>query len=102
MVDDSRRVSQRYVRGTARATIPSDRTAISGRSTRTERRWIPTDGAAGLGTAIGDAATELLRTNPDLCPSDVVFLCESHDQGLAAVRVLERNGYDVHHIRDVQ
>jgi superfamily I DNA/RNA helicase len=41
---------------------------------------------------------ELLRTNPGLAPSDVVYLCEYHHDGLAAAAVIEAAGYPVHHL----
>ncbi len=53
---------------------------------------------AEFGPAIGHEVVRLLTSHPDLNPSDLVFLCEHHDDGLAAVSVIEAAGYEVHHI----
>ena len=45
------------------------------------------------------ALVDLLDANPQLSPSDVVFMCETHEQGLTAVKLIEAaNGYSVHHV----
>ena len=43
-------------------------------------------------------AHQLASRCDGLDPSEIVVLCETHDQGLLAVRQLEQLGHDVHHI----
>lgn len=80
------------------ATIPDDRDEISGISSTTRRRWTNIASSHSLGTTIGEEVVRLLQEQPMLCPSDVVFLCGSHDDGLDAVQVIEAAGHDVHHV----
>lgn len=70
----------------------------AGRPGRTVRRWH--DGVAPheLGRAVGAEVLRLLDQHEDLVPADVVFVCERHDQGLAAVDLLTSAGLDVHHL----
>lgn len=99
MVSIAEEFARTFVSGDRMSTtIPLDRTAVAGRSARTERRWVGARTASGLGQSVGMATVELLESNAELSPSDVVFLCESHEQGLAAVRVIEAHGHEVHHV----
>ena len=41
---------------------------------------------------------DLLEADTDLSPSEIVFLCETHEQGLDAVQQLKARGHDAHHI----
>ena len=51
-----------------------------------------------VGHRLGREVLTLLMTNPDLSPSDVVFLANSHEEGLDAVRVIEIAGFQVQHM----
>lgn len=62
------------------------------------RRWIDVDSPNHLGRAIGREVVRLLQTHPELRPVDVAFVCDYHHDGVAAVRVIEKAGYPVHHI----
>ncbi len=100
---DMVRVAAAYVQSfidgpTVTTSIPDDRDLIAGRSAPTVRDWKNGVPKAKLGHAIGEAVVELLATHTDLAPSEVVFLCETHQQGLDAVKVLEAHGHEVHHI----
>lgn len=77
---------------------PLDLFDVTGASSRTVRRWVNVDQLKFVGTEIGHEVVRLLGEHPDLNPSDVVFLCEHHRTGLAAVQVIEAAGYEVHHI----
>lgn len=79
-------------------TVPTDQGSINGRSTRTHRDWINVDDPGTLGRAVGAATVRLLAEHPDLEPADVVFLCETHEQGLDAVEVIEAAGHPMSHI----
>lgn len=78
--------------------VPADQTAITGRSGRTERSWIDIKRQRDLGKEVGEATVALLDSHPGLEPSDVVLLCETHEQGLRAVEVIEAAGHYMHHI----
>ena len=99
MVSIAAGFAERYLSGEqVNASIPIDRVEISGRAAHTERAWQNIDVHAQLGTEVGEATAALLLAHPEICPSDVVFLCETHEQGLGAVRVLESGGHAVHHM----
>jgi hypothetical protein len=51
-----------------------------------------------LGRRIGEEVVRLLASDPELSPSDVAFLCETHAEGLAGVRVIETAGHTGRHI----
>ncbi len=78
--------------------VPIDRTAISGQSNPTRRRWQNTDRPTELGRLIGAEVVRLLAEHPELSPNDVVFLCENHRDGIDAVHAIEDAGHAVHHI----
>lgn len=78
--------------------VPSDRVAVSGTSGATRRRWENTDRPTALGRLIGAEVVRLLAEHPELAPSDIVFLCENHRDGVDAVHVIEDAGHPVHHI----
>ncbi len=91
--------ADRYVDGERiHADIPDDHVAISGEFFPTRRRWLNIASTAELGRSVGEAVVELCRTDDDLSPADIVFLCEEHEQGLDAVKVIEQAGLPVHHI----
>lgn len=99
MISVLRRFGTEYISGDiAGPSLPSDADEIRGAGAPTVRRWLNIRSAAELGSRIGDMTADLLDGDHDLTPSDVVFLCETHQQGLAAVRRLEARGHDVHHI----
>lgn len=88
-----------YVGGdVAGPSMPPDADQIRGRGSRTVRRWQNVRTTRELGRRIGEMTADLLENSHDLSPSEIVFLCESHEQGLSAVRELESRGHDVHHI----
>lgn len=95
----AKRFAERYL-DTDRlvTTEPPDHLDIAGASVATHLRWENVSTAADLGVAVGEEVVRLLTAHPDLNPSDVVFLCRHHDEGLDAVRVIESAGFDVHHI----
>lgn len=64
----------------------------------TEKRWINVKSARDIPDKAARFAHELASGANRLDPSEIVVLCESHDQGLRVVRELERHGHDVHHI----
>ncbi|MFT7650197.1 MAG: hypothetical protein ACI9N0_001225 [Ilumatobacter sp.] len=78
--------------------VPPDRLEISGTSGATRRRWTNLDGPIEIGRAIGTEVIRLLAEHPELSPNDIVFLCEKHRDGLAAVQVIEDAGHQVHHV----
>jgi len=91
--------SQRYLEGERLAgEVPSDLFDIAGASVTTVRRWVNVSSPNVVGTTIGHEVVRLLHAHPDLNPSDLVFLCEHHNVGLDAVRVIEEAGHEVHHI----
>ena len=51
-----------------------------------------------LGRQIGYEVAALLDRDPTLSPAEVVFLCETHAEGLQAVKVIEACGIAVHHV----
>ena len=64
----------------------------------TVRRWVNIEPGQSTGHQLGREVVALLKANPDLAPSDVVFLANSHEEGLDAVRVIEIAGYGVQHM----
>jgi hypothetical protein len=64
----------------------------------TVRRWVNAERGASMGDFLGQEVVDLLNANPDLSPSDVVFLANSHDEGLRAVKVIEGAGFAVQHV----
>ena len=64
----------------------------------TERRWQNVHSARDLPEFAAKFAADLAGRGGGLDPSDIVVLCESHDQGLLAVSHLERLGHEVHHV----
>ncbi|HEX4983094.1 MAG TPA: NERD domain-containing protein [Ilumatobacteraceae bacterium] len=91
--------SLRYLDGERLAvSVPDDRHCVSGRTTPSVRRWLNVSPIVSLGRQIGYEVAELLDRGPDLSPADVVFLCESHADGLQAVKVIQACGIEVHHV----
>ena len=80
------------------AGVPRDRLVITGPSAVTCRRWRDVGPAGNVGRHVGFEVVELLDDDPELSPSDIVFLCETHAEGLQAVRVIEACGHAVHHM----
>ncbi len=78
--------------------IAEDQAAVVGHVSNTARSWRNVERVADLGIAVGREVVRLLRTQQDLAPRDVVFLCEYHHDGLAAAREIEAAGYPVHHV----
>jgi hypothetical protein len=99
MVPIANAFAEKYLGGARlAAAVPADRFEISGTTARTGRRWDNISPTADLGYEVGLQTVALLRAHPELCPSDVVFMCETHPQGMEAVKVIEANGYAVHHM----
>lgn len=99
MVPIANRFAELYLGGARlTAAVPEDRLEISGATARTERRWENVSPTADLGREVGRRTVDLLDDNPHLSPSDVVFMCETHEQGLEAVKIIEASGYAVHHV----
>jgi len=73
------------------------RAEVIGAPVRSIRRWVDAERVADLGRQIGREVVRLVREHPTLGPADVVFLCDYHHDGLAAVREIERAGIPVHH-----
>jgi hypothetical protein len=78
--------------------VPDNERCVAGPSTPTGRRWLNVSPTVSLGRQIGYEVAELLDRDPDLSPADVVFLCETHAEGLQAVKVIEACGIEVHHV----
>ena len=99
MVPIANAFAQRYITGERlSAEVLGDHDDVVQRSSITNRQWLNITRTNELGRSIGIEVVRLLADNPELSPSDVVFLCEHHDDGLAAVREIERAGHSVHHI----
>jgi hypothetical protein len=91
--------AKRYLKGERlEGVVPEDHQDLFGELVATRRNWLNVTSKSELGAAVGHEDVRLLTTNSELNPSDVAFLCQHHDQGLAAVEVIEAAGYDVHHI----
>jgi Nuclease-related domain len=80
------------------AGVPRDRLVITGPSAGTCRQWRDVGAGGNVGRHVGRGVVDLLDQDPDLAPNDVVFLCETHAEGLEAVRVIEACGFAVHHM----
>ena len=78
-------------------TVPDDHPQRDGRYQPTVKRWVNTAQGESCGKRLGEEVVLLLRNNPDLAPSDVVFLAH-HREGLEAVRVITGAGYEVQHV----
>ncbi len=91
--------SLRYLDGERLAvSVPDDRQCVSGRAAPSVRRWLNVSPTVSLGRQIGYEVAALLDRDPTLSPADVVFLCETHAEGLQAVKVIEACGIAVHHV----
>ncbi len=77
--------------------VPVDHPQQGGQYQPTVKRWINTERGESCGKRLGDEVVQMLRDNPDLAPSDVVFLA-NHREGLEAVQVIEVAGYEVQHV----
>jgi Nuclease-related domain len=64
----------------------------------TIRRWINGQRSGAPGLLLGREVIEMLHGNPDLSPSDVVFLANSHAEGLVAAGVIASAGFEVRHV----
>ena len=71
---------------------PLDAATFAGAGSRTIRRWQNLEDERLLGRRIGEMTADLLEADTDLSPSEIVFLCETHRQGLEAVHQLETRG----------
>ena len=78
--------------------VPDDHQDLFGEAVATRRTWTNVSSKAELGLGIGHEVVRLLTTSPELSPNDVAFVCEHHEEGLAAVEVIAAAGYPVHHI----
>ena len=76
--------------------VPNDHPQQVGRYKPTVKRWVNTEQGESCGRRLGDEVVRLLRDNPDLAPSDVVFLA-NHREGLVAARIISEAGYEVMH-----
>jgi Nuclease-related domain len=77
--------------------VPSDHSQRIGRYRPTVKRWVNTERGESCGKRLGAEVVLMLRDNPDLAPSDVVFLA-NHREGLEAVQVITDAGYEVQHV----
>lgn len=76
--------------------VPTDHPQQVGRYKPTVKRWVNTEQGESCGRRLGDEVVRLLRDNPDLAPSDVVFLA-NHREGLVAAKIISEAGYEVMH-----
>lgn len=93
-------IIQRFAHDTGRALVsapatpdPSFGDPVSG-----QIAWIDVDRVSVVGRAVGHEVVRILRSNPDLKPSDVTFLCDYHHDGVAAAAIIKRAGFPVHHL----
>jgi len=77
--------------------VPLDHPQHVGRYQPTVKRWVNTLQGESCGKRLGEEVVLLLRANPDLAPSDVVFLAD-HRPGLEAVKVITDAGFEVQHV----
>jgi hypothetical protein len=77
--------------------VPYDHPQRPGRYQPTVKRWVNTERGESCGERLGAEVVQLLNNNPDLAPSDVVFLA-NHREGLEAVKVITDAGYQVQHV----
>jgi hypothetical protein len=78
--------------------VPDDHPLRTGEYEPTVRRWVNLTAGASVGRALGIEVLRLLNEQPDLSPSDIVFLASSHRIGLDAVRTIRQGGHDVQHV----
>jgi hypothetical protein len=92
--------SLRYLDGERLAvSVPDDQRCVVGDAAPSVRRWLNVSPTVSIGRQIGYEVAEMLDRDPELSPSDVVFLCETHAEGLQAVKVIEAAcGIEVHHV----
>jgi superfamily I DNA/RNA helicase len=99
LIESTNRFAREYVSDDAPIPlVPDDQVAVVGQVSSGQRSWRNVERVADLGPALGQEVVRLLIDNPTLRPSDVVFLCEYHHDGLAAAAVIEAAGYPVHHV----
>jgi len=82
---------------TVNPVVPSDHPQRIGQYKPTVKRWVNTTRGEKCGRRLGTEVVHLLNENPDLAPSDVVFLA-NHSEGLEAVNVITDAGYEVQHV----
>jgi hypothetical protein len=78
--------------------VPSDHPQRVGGYRPTVKRWVNTERGESSGKRLGQEVVALLRANPDLAPSDVVFLATTHREGLEAADIVSLAGYAVQHV----
>jgi hypothetical protein len=99
MVPYANAFAERYLEGERIAgAVPDDHADLFGAAVATRRNWDNVNSTKELGPAIGHEVVRLLTEHPELHPHDIAFLCEHHEHGLAAVKVIEAAGHPVHHI----
>jgi AAA domain len=99
LIESTNRFAREYVSDDAAIPlVPDDQVAVVGQVSSGQRTWRNIERVADLGPALGQEVVRLLIENPTLRPSDVVYLCEYHHDGLAAAAVIEAAGYPVHHV----
>lgn len=92
------RFASDHVRGArVEPRIPDDHPQADG-FRPTVRRWVEADRRRSIGQQLGDEVVALLKENPDLAPSDVVLLAQTHEDGLEAISVLAQHGIEAQHI----
>jgi hypothetical protein len=77
--------------------VPDDHMQRVGEYKATVKRWVNVASGESCGKRLGAEVVRMLRENPDLAPSDVVFLAH-HREGLEAVKVITEAGYEVQHV----
>lgn len=77
--------------------VPADHPQRAGQYQPTVKRWVNTARGESCGKRLGEEVVRLLRENPDLAESDVVFLA-NHRDGLEAVKVIAAAGHAVQHV----
>jgi hypothetical protein len=91
--------AERYLEGERiSGVVPDDHADLFGTAVATRRSWENVSSTRELGPAIGREVVRLLTEHSELRPQDIAFLCEHHDHGLEAVRMIEDAGFPVHHI----
>jgi len=78
--------------------VPPDHPQQANEYQPTVRRWVNATGASSIGTHLGFEVLALMASQPDLSPNDIVFLAQTHEDGLDAVAVLDAAGVPVQHI----
>jgi hypothetical protein len=82
---------------TVNPAVPDDHLQRAGEYRSTVMRWVNTARGESCGERLGHEVVRMLTGNPDLAPSDVVFLA-NHREGLEAVKVITEAGYEVQHV----